>query len=754
VPDNIFHQGMEVEDVKDIVQKTLIEGKLVERLLYKDSKDKTIAHIDEIPFYRDQTKIVLHNCGKINPTSIDDYIASGGYNALEKVFKEKISPEKIIDEIKKSNLRGRGGAGFPTGLKWQFTKNTPNKPKYLICNGDEGDPGAFMDRAVLEGDPHSVIEGMLIGAYAIGTEEGYIYVRAEYPIAVEHVKIAIDQARDHGLLGKNILNTGFSFDIKIKQGAGAFVCGEETALMASIEGKRGTPRPRPPFPAQRGLWNKPTCINNVETFANVSHIILRGAEEFAKIGTEKSGGTKIFALAGKVRNTGLIEVPIGTSLRKIIFDIGGGVVPGKEFKAVQIGGPSGGCIPERHLNLPIDYESLKGAGAIMGSGGMIVMDDGTCMVDIARFFMDFAQNESCGKCTPCRIGTKRMLEILEGITKGNGKIEDLQKLEDLAKVVKDSSLCGLGQTVPNPVLSTLRYFKNEYEEHIMEKHCSAAACDALMIAPCQSACPAGINVPKYVVHIAAGEYLEAVETIREKNPFPAICGRICDHPCEKKCRRGELDESVAIRELKRFAADWYFEHETEPPQPFPKTRGQKVAVIGSKNSGKTVAIEYMTSDLSKRGFRIGSIKHVHHPNFTIDTEGRDTWKHAHARAKVVVCVAKQEISIIKKVDTSQYDIDRIVDQIKEENLDVIFWEGFHSFIAKRKDVLKIITAKNSNDLSQRMEGTSQPIIAITGPIAQTDFEGIGEKTPVINLEKEGEQLIQIIEGYLKKSSAQ
>lgn len=480
-PDDIFYQQVALSDVKEIISQTLIKGKLIEHLLYKEpSSNRPIVHTSDVPFYKEQMKIVLRRCGKIDPTSIDDYLIFEGYKGFERIFKEKVSSQKVIDEIKASGLRGRGGAGFPTGLKWQFTKNSPDTPKYIICNADEGDPGAFMDRAIIEGDPHSVIEGMLIAGYAIGAKEGYIYVRAEYPIAVEHLKIALAQAREYGIIGENILGTGFSFNIKIKQGAGAFVCGEETALIASVEGRRGMPRPRPPFPAQSGLWGKPTCINNVETLANIPYIMFKGAGEFAKIGTKDSKGTKIFALAGKVKNTGLVEVPIGTSLRKVVFDIGGGPPAGRKFKAVQIGGPSGGCVPERYLDLPIDYESLKEVGAIMGSGGMVVMDDNTCMVDVARFFLEFVQDESCGKCVPCRVGTKRMLEILVRITQGEGKPEDIELLEELARVVKDASLCGLGQTAPNPVLTTLSYFKDEYRVHIGDKKCPAAVCRKLI----------------------------------------------------------------------------------------------------------------------------------------------------------------------------------------------------------------------------------------------------------------------------------
>ncbi|MBM3155710.1 MAG: FAD-dependent oxidoreductase, partial [Chloroflexi bacterium] len=475
--------------------------------------------------------------------------------------------------------------------QWQFCRDAPGTQKYVICNADEGDPGAFMDRSILEADPNAVIEGLTIAGYAIGASEGYIYVRAEYPLAVQRFRVALEQAKERGFLGKNILGSGFDFNIHVKEGAGAFVCGEETALIASIESKRGMPRPRPPFPAQSGLDGKPTIINNVKTVATVPVIIDRGADWFAGIGTAKSKGTAVFALTGKVANSGLVEVPMGTTLSRIIFDIGGGIPRGKQFKAVQTGGPSGGCIPAQFLDVPVEYDSLAQLGSIMGSGGMVVLDDSTCMVEIARYFLSFTQAESCGKCVPCRLGTKQMLEILTRITQGKGREEDINTLLNIAGTVKECSLCGLGQTCPNPVLTTLKYFRDEYETHIKEKKCPAAVCDALMISPCQHTCPVGINVPKYVAHIAAGEYLEAVETIRERNPFPAICGRICHHPCEMRCRRGELDEPVAIRSLKRFAADWYFNHinELPPPQPFHRTKKQKVAVVGAGPTGLSCA---------------------------------------------------------------------------------------------------------------------------------------------------------------------
>ncbi|NWF54684.1 MAG: FAD-dependent oxidoreductase, partial [Syntrophaceae bacterium] len=458
-----------------------------------------------------------------------------------------------------------------------------------ICNADEGDPGAFMDRSILEADPHAVIEGLSIAGYAIGASEGYIYVRAEYPLAVKRIRIALGQAQERGFLGRNILGSGFDFMIHVKEGAGAFVCGEETALIASIESRRGMPRPRPPFPAESGLEGKPTIINNVKTLASVALIINRGADWFASIGTEKSKGAAVFALTGKIANSGLVEVPMGTPLSTIIFDIGGGIPRGKRFKAVQTGGPSGGCIPARFLDTPVEYETLARLGSIMGSGGMVVLDDTTCMVEVARYFLSFTQTESCGKCVPCRLGTKQMLEILTRITQGKGRDSDIDTLLTIAKTVKGCSLCGLGQTCPNPVLTTLSYFRDEYEAHIKEKKCPAAVCEALVTSPCRHTCPVGIDVPHYVALIAARRYAEAAELIRERNPFPAICGRICHHPCEVKCRRGELDEAVAIRSLKRFAADWYFQNESLPTEPFPKTRSQKAAVIGAGPAGLTCA---------------------------------------------------------------------------------------------------------------------------------------------------------------------
>ena len=500
-PEDTFYAMVKPEDCEEIIQTHIIEGKRVERLLCKDIDGKKAQSLDELTFYKKQKRIALKNCGVINPEDIDEYIAFDGYKALEKVLKE-MTPDEVIKTVSDSGLRGRGGAGFPTGKKWEFTKVAESEQKYVVCNADEGDPGAFMDRSILEGDPHAILEAMSIAGYTIGANKGYIYVRAEYPIAVKRLKIAIEQAREYGILGKNIFGTDFSFDIEVRLGAGAFVCGEETALLESIEGRRGQPRLKPPFPAVSGLWKEPTLINNVETYANIAQIILNGAEWYSSIGTEGSKGTKVFALGGNVNNIGLVEVPMGTTLREIIFDIGGGIPNGREFKAAQTGGPSGGCIPAEHLDTPIDYESLKAIGSMMGSGGLIVMDDTKCMVSLAKFYLGFTVSESCGKCTPCRIGTKRMLETLERLCDGKGKEADIEKLEKLSSNIQKASVCGLGQTAPNPVVSTLKYFRNEFVEHAVDKKCSTNECKALakiMIDPekckgcglCQKNCPVG-----------------------------------------------------------------------------------------------------------------------------------------------------------------------------------------------------------------------------------------------------------------------
>ncbi|HOM02192.1 MAG TPA: NADH-quinone oxidoreductase subunit NuoF [Acetivibrio sp.] len=532
-PEGSMYTMVKVEDVKEIVEEHLVKGRIVKRLLPGASNKDQNVSADSNDFFAKQHRIALRNCGVINPENIDEYIAFDGYKALGKVLTE-MTPQEVVDVIKKSGLRGRGGGGFPTGLKWEFAMKQEADQKYVCCNADEGDPGAFMDRSVLEGDPHSVIEAMAIAGYAIGANQGYVYVRAEYPIAVKRLGIAIQQAKDYGILGKNIFGTDFSFDLEIRLGAGAFVCGEETALMTSIEGHRGEPRPRPPFPAVKGLWQKPTILNNVETYANIPQIILKGPEWFASIGTEKSKGTKVFAVGGKINNTGLVEIPMGTTLREVIYDIGGGIPNGKKFKAAQTGGPSGGCIPASHIDTPIDYDSLIQLGSMMGSGGLIIMDEDTCMVDIAKFFLEFTVDESCGKCPPCRIGTKRMYEILERITEGKGEEGDIEKLEILAKNIKASALCGLGQTAPNPILSTLRYFRDEYIEHVRDKKCTAGVCKSLMhfeieaekcksCGICAKQCPVkAISGEKKVPYVIDQNKCIKCGVCMEKCPFKAI----------------------------------------------------------------------------------------------------------------------------------------------------------------------------------------------------------------------------------------
>lgn len=533
-PEGAMYTMVKVEDVKEIVEEHLIKGRLVKRLMHGDTEaEDTTKSLENVGFFKNQVRIALRNCGTINPENIDEYIAFDGYKALEKVLTE-MKPEDVIAEIKKSGLRGRGGAGFPTGLKWELTAKAKGDDKIVACNADEGDPGAFMDRSVLEGDPHSVIEAMIIAGYSIGSDQGYIYVRAEYPIAVKRLNIAIEQAKEYGLLGKNILGTDFSFNLELRLGAGAFVCGEETALITSIEGKRGEPKPKPPFPAVRGLWQKPTLLNNVETYANIPIILTKGADWFTTIGTEKSKGTKVFAVGGKINNTGLVEVPIGTTLREVVYDIGGGIPNGKKFKAAQTGGPSGGCIPASLIDTPIDYETLKEIGSMMGSGGLIIMDEDNCMVDIAKFFLEFTVDESCGKCPPCRIGTKRMLEILERITGGKGEMEDLDKLEVLAKNIISSSLCGLGQSAPQPVLSTMKYFRDEYIAHVRDKKCPAGVCKSMMryviqadlcksCGICAKNCPVNaISGEKKVPYVIDQEKCIKCGVCMEKCPFKAI----------------------------------------------------------------------------------------------------------------------------------------------------------------------------------------------------------------------------------------
>jgi len=588
-PDGVFYQRLKPEDAAEIVEEHLLKGRVVERLVHKEPETgQGKPEIGEIAFFGRQRKIVLRNCGIIDPRRIEEYIARDGYEALAKVLTE-MRPEEVIDIVKRSGLRGRGGAGFPTGLKWELCRKAKGDTKYVLCNADEGDPGAFMDRSILEGDPHSVIEAMAIAGHAIGSSQGYIYVRAEYPLAVERLSLALKQARDFGLLGKDILGTGFDFDLEIRMGSGAFVCGEETALMSSIEGNRGEPRPRPPFPAQKGLWGMPSLLNNVETYANIPAIILNGPEWFASYGTEESKGTKVFALAGAVNNTGLVEVPIGMPLGEIIYDVGGGVPGGKKFKAAQIGGPSGGCIPREYLNVPVDYETLNELGAIMGSGGLIVMDEDTCMVDMARFFLEFVQDESCGKCPPCRIGTKRMLEIVTRICEGKGQEGDIERLEQLGRTIKDTALCGLGQTAPNPVLSTIRHFRSEYEAHIRERRCPAGVCPELVRAPCQNACPAGVDVPGYVSLIGEKRYAEALRLHRERNPFASVCARVCFHFCEDKCRRATLDDPVAIRGLKRFLVEQEVTIQLPEIRENEANARRKIAIVGAGPAGLSCA---------------------------------------------------------------------------------------------------------------------------------------------------------------------
>ena len=595
-PEGIVYMQLKPEDMPELVEEHLIKGRPVQRLFYKEpSTAEQIPSMQDIPFFAHQELRVLRNRGLIDPENIEEYIARDGYAGMAKALTE-MKPEDIIKEVLTSGLRGRGGAGFPTGLKWQFAARSPGDIKYVLCNADEGDPGAFMDRSVLEADPHAVLEGMVVAARAIGSKQGYIYCRAEYPLAIRRLNIALEQARDYGLIGKNILDTGFTFDIEVYQGAGAFVCGEETALMTSIEGKRGMPRPRPPFPAVAGLWGKPSILNNVETLANIGQILLRGGAWYASVGTEKSKGTKVFALTGDVNNVGLVEVPMGTTLGTIVYEIGGGIPGGKKFKAAQLGGPSGGMIPIQHLNAPIDYEKVAELGAIMGSGGMIVLNEDKCAVDMARFFMDFCQDESCGKCTPCREGTKRMLSILTGICEGRGREGDIELLEEMAAIIKDAALCGLGQTAPNPVLSTIRYFRDEYEAHIREKRCPAVVCSALFKSPCQHTCPIGMDIPSYIALIRAERFEDAYKILLQTNPFPSVCGRVCDHKCQSKCRRGMLDEPLAIKFLKRFITD----NAPEPKiQAVPVTRKEKIAVVGAGPAGLTAAM-----DLALRGYKV------------------------------------------------------------------------------------------------------------------------------------------------------
>ncbi len=588
-PDDVLYCKLRPEDMPEIVQRHFLEGQIaVEHCFVDPGTGQPVERVGEIPFFSKQHKIVLKNCGRTAFDDLDEYIANQGFEALYRAVHD-MTPDAVIDVIKQSGLRGRGGGGFPTGLKWGLARKAAGERKYIICNADEGDPGAFMDRSLLEGDPFLVIEGMAIGGYAIGAEQGVIYVRAEYPLAVERIQNAVVAAREAGLLGEGLFGTNTRFDLEIRIGAGAFVCGEETALMRSVEGRRGEPRQKPPFPSDRGLFGMPTVINNVETFGNIASILLHGSQWFASVGTDKSKGTKVFALAGDINNTGIVEVPMGITLGEIIHDVGGGIPHGKRFKSAQTGGPSGGCLTREHLNTPIDYQSLIELGAIMGSGGLICMDEDTCMVDVARFFMEFVQEESCGLCVACRLGTRRMLDILNRIVRGEGQEGDVEKLIELGETVKDTALCGLGQTAPNPVLSTIRYFREEYDEHIRNKYCRAGVCQDLFLSPCENACPAGVNVPGYLALIAAGRPVDAYRLIRQENPFPAICGRVCTHPCESRCRRAQLDDPLSICDLKRYASDVAMAFGVPPEDPASSRRGKSVAIIGAGPSGLTCA---------------------------------------------------------------------------------------------------------------------------------------------------------------------
>jgi NADH-quinone oxidoreductase subunit F len=588
-PGGYFYCKVTPADVPEVISEHILKGRPVERLMFRNpATEQAIPLYKDIPFFARQNLRVLHNKGRIAAESLDEYIGRDGYVGLARALLE-MTPEQIVDEIKRAGLRGRGGAGFPTGVKWDLCRKAKGDKKYILCNADEGDPGAFMDRSLLEADPHVVLEGMMIGARAIGADTGYIYCRAEYPLALERLNHSIAECRARGLLGRNILGTDFSFDVFIAQGSGAFVCGEETALMRSIEGRRGEPRPRPPFPAYQGLWGLPSVLNNVETYGNVPLIVRHGVDWYRSVGTEKSPGTKIFALTGKVRNVGLVEVNMGIPLGDIIFDIGGGIPDGKKYKAAQLGGPSGGCIPKEHLNVPVDFESVIELGAIMGSGGLIVMDEDTCMVDMARFFLDFIQDESCGKCTPCRVGTKRMLEIVTRICQGQGEEGDIERLIHLGNRIKDTALCGLGQTAPNPVLSTIRYFRDEFEAHIRHKKCPAGVCQDLFRAPCSNACPAGVHVPGYISLLGEERFDDALRLHRERNPFASVCARVCFHPCESKCRRSALDAPLSVRGLKRVMADRETDFVLPEARENSSNAARKIAIVGGGPAGLSCA---------------------------------------------------------------------------------------------------------------------------------------------------------------------
>ncbi len=598
-PQEAFYPKIDTKDVPAIVEAAVC-GETLPDLLYRDPvTGAACQRLDDIPFFAGQQRVLLGRNQCLDPIRLFGYIAEGGYEALAQVL-ERYTPEEIIDEVRRSGLRGRGGAGFPTAEKWEMERRRESDEKYVVCNADEGDPGAYMDRSILEGNPHSVIEGMIIGGLAMGASKGFVFVRHEYPLAIKHLLIALRLAREYGLLGQDILGTGLDFDIEIVKSAGAFVCGEESALIRTIEGSVGEPRQRPPFPTEAGIRGKPTCINNVETWANIPIVIAKGGDEFARTGTPTSTGTKVFSVVGKIRNTGLVEVPMGTSIKEIVYDIGGGPLEGSRIKAIQIGGPSGGCIPHWRFDLPIDYDSLKEAGAMMGSGGMIVMDDKTCMVDVAKYFMGFLKDESCGKCFTCRKGTQRMWELLDDITEGRGTLAHLDLLQALGRTVTDSTMCGLGHSAANPVLSTLRYFRGEYERHVIDKRCDAQVCSRLTGAPCQAACPVGTEAWRYAALIAQGEYEEAYRVIREPNPFPSVCARVCDHKCEERCRLGASGQDpLALRALKRFVTDTVDPSVFQPVRdPDPAAAGKAVAIVGAGPAGLTAA-----HCLSLRGYR-------------------------------------------------------------------------------------------------------------------------------------------------------
>jgi len=594
-PDNIFYQQVTAKDVPFLVEQHLLKGRPVKNLMFTPPEGKeAIPKMRDIPFFGKQMLIALRNRGVIDPEKIEEYIARDGYKAMAKAL-TAMSPVQLIEEIKASGLRGRGGGGFPTGIKWEtcLKAHSPDGVRYVICNCDEGDPGAFMDRSIAESDPHSVIEGLVIGAYAVGAHQGYIYVRHEYPLALKQFMSALKQAREYGLLGKDILGTGFDFDIEVHRGAGAFICGESTALMASLEGRVGEPRAKYVHTVEVGLYDRPTVLNNVETWVNVPVIIERGAPWFASIGTEHSKGTKVFSLTGRINNAGLVEVPMGITLREIIFDIGGGIARGRKFKAVQTGGPSGGCLPERMLDLRVDFDTLEEAGSMMGSGGMIVMDDTTCMVDLARYFTGFLKDESCGKCTVCREGLRNMYQILTDITEGRGKEGDIELLEELSQTMRDGSLCALGGAAPNPVLSTIREFRSEYEAHIKYKKCPAAVCAKIVFTPCKYSCPLNTDIPTFIGLVVKGQSSEAFEVIRKNNPFPVVTSYVCHHPCDERCRAGEFDESISIKALKRYVCDRQLKKGIAP-WPRPRQRfPEKVAVVGGGPGGLTAAWELL-----------------------------------------------------------------------------------------------------------------------------------------------------------------